>query len=496
MRLYALGLFAAATVLAPCVYAEREAPKRKPAAFTSSDGTKLTGTWWQGAAKGAGVILLGDAAGTPWRAALPQLLDHGLSVLAMGARANGAPEAAALDVVAGMAWLSGKGADPARVGVAAVGAECAVALHVPTAFRTLLEQRPPAARAAAGKNQAKALLLLSPTVADGQDLAALAKALPTDLAVTLYLHARDPAPAAESIRAAIAEARGGERALRVRRNPWEPDAKKTLPEGWIVGGELLATAPLAGSYAAAALARDLGAYAAGGLPDGEVDSESSAGGPWTHATALASGSGKSAWAVRIGPRVLVGGVMPAGNRYLELKIRAYGKGVSWKELGSGRIDVKALDKLAYYAVMLEAPTGYVRTKLDRWMPARTGAPEDAEEEDPGEAPGGMPGMPPGMPPMPGGMPGLPKQLPPRPSTPSGSDTSRFEVAFTALDGGGFAFEGEIVLPDIPNVREPMLDLAWGVTDEMPGIPRIPLGGPGMAIAGLDFVGPWTNLATR
>jgi hypothetical protein len=102
-------------------------------------------------------------------------------------------------------------------------------------------------------------------------------------------------------------------------------------------------------------------------------------------------------------------------------------------------------------VVLEAPTAHLRTSLERGKPGKTPEPDSGSPR-----PGGGP---PAMPSMPG---------------PSGS---HFGTRITPHEGG-HAFEAGIVVPAIPHTRQPRVDVKWDVSNPMPGIPSLPLGGPG------------------
>ena len=470
-------------------------PKGEKASIATDDGLTLVGTWWAaGDPKGPAVVVLpaeGADRGS-LLAVVPELLDRRLGVLTLDLRGHGESakqkagdlaakakagdeavlKATALDVLAAARWLvKTKGRDATKVGVLAVGRSALVALDA--AGRT-----PGAVRA---------VVALSPVgKAPGLDGDALAKAVPPGTAVLLVAHQDHAAEGAEPLAAALTAARqgatGAAPAILRRPETAKPEAS-AADTAWFRGLPALKRVPLLKAYVGGFLARELGAaYEA--LLDGDVAEESdpAKAGAWTKATAVPT-EGGSAYAYRVDRRVVFGGTMPAGFKYLELKIRAYGPGVNWERIAQGIIDLGNKERHATASVLLEAPEAHFRTGHSGWFDLEDDWDDGegaAKKEDESDLPPGMPNLPPGMPKPPGGWGG----------GGSGQGTP-FHVVFRP-SGDAFTFEGYVLFPVIKGAKVPKVDVQVGWKDQMPGMPsRIPMGPVPM-----DLGGEWTELVSK
>jgi pimeloyl-ACP methyl ester carboxylesterase len=472
-------------------------PKGEKASIATDDGLTLVGTWWAaGDPKGPAVVLLpaeGADRGS-LLAVVPELLDRRLAVLTLDLRGHGESarqkagdlaakakagdeallKATALDVVAAARWLAKtKGRDATKVGVLAVGRSGLVALDA--------AGRAPAA--------VRAVVALSPLgKAPGLDGEALAKAVPARTAVLLVAHQDDAAEGADALSAALTAARqaaGGAAASIFRRlETTKPEAAAAEP-AYFRGLAALKRVPLLSAYVGGFLARELGVSPHEALLDGDVADESDAakGGAWTKATPIPTAEG-SAFSYRADKRVVFGGTMAKGSKYLQLKIRAFAPGFDYSRLAGGVIDLGELDKHVEAAALLEAPSAQVRVAASSWHdplnPDEEGKAPPEEDDDAGGMPG-MPGMPPGMPKMP---PGFGK---------GGDVASPFHVVFKAA-GETFTFEGHIVLPIVKGTKVPKVEMQVGWSDQMPGMPsRIPMGPMASPI---DLSGDWTEVPAK
>ena len=464
-------------------------PKGEDVAFAAADGVALAATWWaSGDPKGPAVVLVpaADADRGSLLPLVPELLGRRLAVLSLDPRGQGGSarqkggdlgaqarsgdagllRATAQDLLAAALWLAkAKGRDPSRIGVLAVGRSTLVTLD------------------AAGRAPAefRAVVGLSPEAqAPGLDGNELAKAIPSGVAVLLVAHRDDDALGANALSAALLAARAGKAGaaflrLRALDTPRPEDAGGAA--GWFHGLDLLAHVPLLPAYVGGFLARELGVSPNEALLDGDVAEESDPGkgGAWTKATRIPA-EGGAVFAYRSDRRLVFGGTMAPGFKYLEVKLRISAPGFDWAKLSRGVIDLREAGKSAVAAVLWEAPEAQVRTHTTSWS--------SVADDDPGDGSGGgaspgAPGLPPGTPRQPVGFGG-------------GGRGTPFHVVFRP-QGSTFTFEGQVVVPDLRGAKVPKAELNVGWTDTMPGMPtHIPLG----PLPPIDMSGPWTDVPAR
>lgn len=283
--------------------------------LSTSDGIGIAATHWRPTLpSGAGAVLLPmyRRDRTSWHPVVDALRARGIDVLAIDPRGHGgsakqvdgdladrvANRDPALfndmhrDAYAAVRWLVTEAkCDPKRIGIAGASVGCSVAIDT--------ARRHP--------SEVAAVVCLTPG-ANYLGVPSLehAKTFPAKSALLLMTHAEEADVGARALAAAVKHAR-----LLVHDERRPADAE----DGWAHGTRMFGRLPLAEQTVASFLAARTGSRTDDVVLDGLVGEEAKPGGAWTKATRIPiDAEGCSAWAYRVGARLVFGGTAPRGLR--------------------------------------------------------------------------------------------------------------------------------------------------------------------------------------
>jgi pimeloyl-ACP methyl ester carboxylesterase len=320
--LAALALLLAAGPAARSAFPD-DAPKPRGVVLTAADGVRLAATFHPSGAKhGPGAVLLPmyRSRRTAWDPALDALRERGVSVLALDLRGHGGSAGlekpdlqqrveardptlfAAMhqDAIAAVRWLAKDGGcDPERIVLVGASVGGSVALDA----------------AARHPQEVCGLLWMSPGARSlGLDSVAQARALPAGLPVMLMAQARE-AGDARALQAVRPSAR-----LVVYGEP--RPAAAGAERAWAHGTRMFGRLPLAAETVASFVAMACGSKKEDVVLDGIVTDKGPNADPWSKATDVGvQGRPGSVHAIRVGRRVLFGGVVPSGFTGLALEVQ-------------------------------------------------------------------------------------------------------------------------------------------------------------------------------
>lgn len=300
-----------------------EAPAARAVVITTGDGSRISATFHpSGRKRGAGVVLVPMYRSTrsAWDPVLAPLHARGVSVLTIDLRGQGSSAAlgakevvrrveardpttfAAMhhDAIAAVRWLAQKGGcDPQRIVLVGASVGGAVALDA----------------AARHAKEVAGVLWLSPGSRYlGLDAEARVKALPPTLPLMLVAH-RDEAKAARALRSVRPTIR---LAVHADPRPTAAGAERAWAHGTRMFGRIALVEQAVASFVAVAA----GSKRENVVLDGIVTTSGPDADPWEEATPVGiPGHGGSVHAIRVGRRILFGGVAPNGFHGLAFEVQ-------------------------------------------------------------------------------------------------------------------------------------------------------------------------------